>query len=88
MASFDAVWSRIECNAGGVFCQIRGGEFTYAIKNGALVPDRTNRQIPRSNFKTAFDLLPLESTSQLQRLQGPSYIYAVLMDGRIRGSDW
>ena len=88
MISFDVAWSRIQHNAGEKFRQIRGGEFSYAIKNGAVIPDRTNRQIPRSNFLTAFDLLPFENTSRLQSLQGPSYIYAILMDKRIRGNDW
>jgi len=88
MISFDSVWNRIERMAGAEFQQIRGGHFRYSIKNGALIPDRTNRLIPRSNFETAFRQVPLQNTVPLQRLQGPSYIYAVLMDARIRGRDW
>jgi len=36
----------------------------------------------------AFRLAPLKNTVIVQRLQGPSYIYAVLMDKRIRQNDW
>jgi hypothetical protein len=88
MADFANVWKRIERHAGQKFHQLRGGEFTYSIRSGCLVPDRTNRQIPRSNFEKAFELVPLDGTTSLQSLQGPSYIYAVLMDERIRATDW
>jgi hypothetical protein len=88
MVPFSVVWQRIEGHAGELFAQLRGGEFTYSIRSGCLFPDRTNRQIPRSHFEKAFELVPLESTVPLQSLQGPSYVYAVLMDRRIRGSDW
>lgn len=86
MVSFDSVWNRIEKYSGQVFRQIRGGEFTYIVKSGALVADRTSQQIPRS--ERAFKLVPLDGTSSVQSLRGPSYIYAVLMDQRIRQRDW
>lgn len=85
---FETIWHRIVSRAGETFVQIRGGEFTYEIAGGALVPDRTNQLIPRSHFEEATKALPLESTVPVQHLRGPSYIYAVLMDRRIRGSDW
>lgn len=85
---FPSIWHRIQMHAGETFQQKRGGMFTYSISGGCLKPDRTNRQIPRSNFEKGFGLVPLETTKPLQRLQGPSYIFAVLMDARIRGTDW
>ena len=88
MITFSTVWSRIEAETGKTFRQIRGGEFTYRIQSGQLIPDRTNRIIPRSDFEKAFKLVPLKSTVSVQSLQGPSYIYAVLMDQRIRKLDW
>lgn len=88
MIPFPAVWKKIEARAGESFRQIRGGEFTYSIHSGCVVPDRTNRQLPRSQFEKAFDLVPLENTKSVQDLQGPSYLYAILMDARIRRQDW
>lgn len=88
MVQFSVVWNRIEAHAGEIFRQMRGGEFSYEIRGGSLIPDRTNRQIPKSNFAKALELVPFESTAQLQALQGPSYIYAVLMDQRVRQDDW
>jgi hypothetical protein len=86
--TFDSVWQRIEAHAGETFRQKRGGEFTYEARSGAVHPDRTNRALPRSHFEQAFDHVPLNSTVPLQRLQGPSYLYAILMDPRIRQGDW
>jgi len=88
MMSFDKIWSRIEACAGEKFAQIRGGEFTYNISGGHVIPNRTNQQIPISHFEKASGFLPLENTVPVQDLRGPSYIYAILMDDRIRKGDW
>jgi len=88
MASFEIAWRRIETHAGEEFAQIRGGKFTYEVIGGHLVPDRTNQQIPKSHLEEALALIPLESTVAVQHLRGPSYIYAILMDDRIRMGDW
>jgi hypothetical protein len=88
MAFFEIVWRRIETHAGEQFMQIRGGKFTYKVIGGHVVPNRTNQQIPKSNFEEAFALIPLENTVPIQHLRGPSYIYAILMDDRIRTDDW
>lgn len=86
--SIDVVWARIRAHEGETFRQVRGGEFMYTIASGQLRPDRTNRNLPRSDFERAVALVPLARPGQIQRLQGPSYIFAVLMDERIRGGDW
>jgi hypothetical protein len=85
---FERIWQRIEAHAGERFVQIRGGEFTYEVHSGCVWPDRTNRALARSQFEQAFALMPVENTVPLQRLQGPSYLYAILMDRRIRQNDW
>lgn len=84
----EEVWARIEAATGQTFRQIRGGEFTYEVKGNSLVPDRTNRVLSRSDFERALEFVPLKSTVPVQHLQGPSYLYAILMDSRIRQSDW
>jgi hypothetical protein len=88
MVSFDTVWRRIESHAGEDFTQIRGGKFTYEVVGARVILDRTNQQIPRIHFQEAAKLLPLENTVPVQHLRGPSYIYAILMDRRIRQKDW
>jgi hypothetical protein len=88
MISFDAVWKRIEFHSGETFTQIRGGEFSYEAKKAYIILDRTNQNISQSDFEEAYHLLPLQNTTSIQHLRGPSYIYAILMDNRIRLSDW
>jgi hypothetical protein len=88
MTNFETIWSRIKTHEHETFTQIRGGQFTFEVSGNSVIPDRTNRVFPRSDFKKAFDLVPLRTTSQVQHLQGPSYIYAIMMDDRIRQDDW
>jgi hypothetical protein len=86
--SIDPVWERIKLNSGQTFRQKTGGEFTYLITDEHLIPDRTPQRIPRSQFEKALEFVPLFNTAGIQHLRGPSYIFAVLMDRRIRGNDW
>jgi hypothetical protein len=86
MRSIDDVWASIKKHEGEVFRQVRGGEFKYTVVGSSVVPDRTNQTIPRAHFEKALRLMPLSSTVPVQDLRGPSYIYAILMDGRIHGA--
>ena len=84
----DALWLRLRQHEGETFTQMRGGTFTYAVSSSAVIPDRTNRSLPCGDFQKALEMVPLTSTVPLQRLQGPSYLYALLMDDRIPRGDW
>ena len=85
---FNQIWNRIKAHEGEIFTQIRGGEFTYSVEGGTIVLDRTNQNIPKKHLEKASTLLPLSNTVAVQHLRGPSYIYAILMDKRVRQSDW
>ncbi len=88
MVGIDEVWSRIESHTDEKFYQMKGGEFAYVVYGGHVIPNRTNQQIPKSHFEMALDFVPLENTVPIQNLRGPSYIFAILMDNRIRLEDW
>jgi hypothetical protein len=81
--NFEAVWRRIEAHEDEPFRQCRGGEFTYKVESGCVVPNRTNRRLPRVHFQRAYERAPLSGPGQLQDLQGPSYLYAILTDQRV-----
>ena len=85
---FEEIWKRIVENKGEIFKQIRGGKFTYKIEGGQLNLSRTNHFLPKKHLKEAYKLVPLRKTTQVQHLRAPSYIFAILMDRRIRKSDW
>ena len=88
MTSIDEIWRRIEARQGDTFRQIRGGEFTYRAKGGYLELSRTNQKVSRSDLEEALRLVPLQSTTPVQHLRAPSYIFAILMDDRISQGDW
>ena len=90
MPAIEEVWGRIDAHAGEVFrLKRRGTPFSYTVSGGCVLPDRTRRQIPRSNFAAALQLVPTDTTVPFQqRFQGPSYIWAILHDPRIRQDDW
>jgi hypothetical protein len=50
--------------------------------------DRTKQNIAKAHFAEALAYVPLRNTVPVQHLRGPSYIYAILMDERIRRHDW
>jgi len=84
MDSFDAVWQRIEAHAGKEFRTKTGLPFTYEVVGTSVVPDRTGYPLHVSNFRAAFDLLPLSGPGQINTLvRGPAYVYAILTDRRI-----
>lgn len=86
----ELVWRRIVAHAGETFQQIRGKAFKYAVTGGGatIEPSTTRWKIPKSHIIRALEFVPLVNTVPLQSLMGPSYIYAVLTDRRIRQSDW
>lgn len=84
----EVIWERMNENEGQVFKQIRGGEFTYKVEGNTIKLSRTNRNISKNTFAEALKYVPLENTVPLQRLQAPSYLFAILMDNRIKQNDW
>ena len=82
------LWRRVQAHEGEVFRQLRGKEFTYTTTPKVLRPSTTNWQIPRNHFAEAIRLVPLANTVPVQHLYAPSYLYAILMDSRVRGGDW
>jgi hypothetical protein len=84
----DAVWSRIVAHEGATFHQIRGKPFTYECRGRSLVLSTTNQIISMSQLEAALSAAPFVSTAGLQHLRAPSYLYAILMDPRIRQKDW
>jgi hypothetical protein len=84
----ERVWQRIVRHSGEVFHQIRGKPFTYLARGRTITLHTTNRHISRTAIEKALARVPFISTSAVQDLSAPSYVYAILMDSRIRQVDW
>ena len=85
--SWESTWRRVLALQGEAFHQKRGKPFTYTVRHGAVHPATTNRALPRSHFQKALLRMPLDGPGEIQDLQGPSYIWAILTDPRVRGGD-
>jgi hypothetical protein len=92
VTDIDTVWERIKRHAGQEFQTISGLPFTYVVPGKFLRVTRDgteiNRSLSRTNFEKALMLMPADSPGALKSRQGPSYTWAILMDRRIRLSDW
>ena len=75
-------------HAGEEFQQKRGRRFTCVVMGNRLNPRTTNRYLPRSHCARALALVPLSGPGDIQHLLGPSYLYGILMEERIRANDW
>ena len=89
-ASIDDVWDRIVRHAGTLFMTVTGIEFRYHAANRYIRLNHTYRNISKSDFQKALSHVPFSGTTMVNRLsvQGPSYVYSILMDRRIRRGDW
>jgi len=83
MDDFTTVWDRIAALAGSEFVQKTGRVFTYTVTGNTIVPSTTNRVLARTQFQKAYARSPLHGPGQLQDLQGPSYLFAILTDPRV-----
>ena len=87
--SASTVWARISNLAGKRFTTKTGKPFTYTVTNDALVTDRTDYLLGRRNFETALAHVPCGGPGEInQTVRGPSYVWAILHDARVRRSDW
>jgi hypothetical protein len=86
--SMEDVWSRIRSHEGEEFALVRGDIFRYEMFDNYLRPVGRVRHLSKSTFAKALPRVPLQNTTDVSDLQGPSYVFAILTDKRIRRGDW
>jgi hypothetical protein len=86
MNSFVEVWRRITSLTGTEFHQVRGQMFTYIVSGEYIIPSTTQIRISNTNFKKAWEQLPVNGPGALQDIIAPSYVFAILTDPRIASS--
>jgi dephospho-CoA kinase len=84
----ETVWGRVRAHAGEPFTLVRGARFEYEMFDNYLRPVGRVRGLSRSNFAKALARVPFQNTRDISDLQGASYVFAILMDERIRRGDW
>lgn len=90
MRAISEIWQRIRTHQNEQFKTIRGKPFVYAVSGHVVTTDRTgDYPMHVSQFEKALALVPLSGPDQINNLvRGPSYVWAILHDDRIRGNDW
>lgn len=83
--SFDKVWARIQSCSGSVFTTKTGLEYSYEAHENYIRLSNTQRNISITQFRRAFELVPVDGPGDLSGFQGPSYLWGILMDQRVRG---
>lgn len=88
----EALWERIRRHAGERFETKTGKPFTYQVPGNYLRISRqgeeVNRSLSRTNFVKAAELMPTDGPGDIKDRQGSAYTWAILMDDRVRASDW
>ena len=88
----ESVWHRIESHQGEEFKTARRLPFTYAVEGAGIWFFRNGRRIERKLSRTQVDKAiarcPLRSTTEIKDLMDYPYLFALLMDARIRGEAW
>ena len=89
MANIKEVWARIVRYEGEEFQTTTGLPFTCEIRGDVFFPSRTDYQVSKADFEKALKLVPFDGPGVVNHLiRGPSYVWAVLHDPRIRSGDY
>ena len=88
----EAVWRRIEKHQGQEFTMASGKPVTFEVEGNGIwffrKGHRINRKATRRQLEEAISRCPLKSTTEIKDLIDYSYIFAILMDRRIRENAW
>jgi hypothetical protein len=88
----DSVWGRIKAHEGEEFWTARRLPFKYLVEGSGIwffrEGRRINRKLTRTQVSTAIARCPLSSTTEIKDLMDYAYLFALLMDARIRGEAW
>lgn len=88
----EIVWRRLASQQGEPFQTVTGLPFTFAVEGPGIwffrEGKRVNRKLTRTQFEVALSRCPLGRTTEISDLMDYPYVFAVLIDKRIRGQDW
>jgi len=83
---FERVWKSIAKHTGEDFTTVTGQSFRYRLAGDSVWIERDGREINRAlgkrQFQKAWARWPVEGPAELQDLQGPAYLFAILNDSR------
>ena len=88
----ESVWHRIKSHQGEEFKTATRLPFTYEVEGAGIWffrnGQRINRKLSRTQVDKAIARCPLTSTTEIKDLMDYPYLFALLMDTRIRREAW
>lgn len=88
----DVVWRRLLQHQGEEFHTATRLSFRYKVAGSGIFfyrdGRRINQRLSRSDFEKALRRCPLDKVTDVVNCRNPSYLFGLLQDRRIRGSDW
>jgi hypothetical protein len=88
----ETVWRAIQNHQGEQFYTSRGLPFTFEVQGSGIWffrdGKRINRKLTRAQAELAISRCPLRSTTEIKDVMDYAYLFALLMDRRIRGQAW
>jgi hypothetical protein len=89
---FKRVWRRIVEHQGAEFRTMKNLPFTHKVEGNGIWFYRNGKRIEQRlgshEVERAIPLCPVNKTTDLKRFRDPSYLFGLLMDPRIRSTDW
>lgn len=87
----EEVWQRVRALQGRQFRTIEDKPFFYEVRGNGIVPhprmgEATNRVLPRRDLEKAWKRMPVSGPGELRDLQGPTYLFGILSDPRVKGA--
>ena len=80
----DSIWEKVKLHQGEIFHTVRGLEFSYRVSGETVIHTRSKETLSRSDFEKAVRLAPQKPSDLHNDVAGPSYVYAIITDPRIR----
>jgi hypothetical protein len=88
----DRVWKRIVAHEGAEFRTVKDLPFTHSVEGNGIWFYREGKRVPtrlwRGEVNQAISICPVGKPTELKDFRDPSYLYGLLMDPRIRSTDW
>ena len=84
--NIETVWKNINTCEGEIFKTVRGVKYTYVVYTDyILINDDKRRKITKTSLKEALEIdTPSPSKIQSANIWGPSYVYGIITDKRIK----
>ena len=84
--NIEKIWSNIKQHEGETFYTITGKPYCYTVYNDyVLIEDKKSRKIKKNSIAKAIMLEnPTPKKIELEGCWGPSYIYGIITDKRIK----